>query len=872
MSNRQDDYDEEIREHIEIETGENIARGMPPDEARRAAFRAFGNPAVVRQRLREGGPLYWLEELLQDIQYGWRLLRQNPLLSCSIVLTLTLGIGINTGVFNVLNGIMLRARVEKDPDTFAHVAVQYSGEVGPTVLDWGVSTADFRAYQARIQTLDSLAAWGIARSTIGADDPTQWLIMPVTCNFFSLYGLERPKLGRLFRPEDCEKPGSEAVVVLSEELWRNRFQADPQVLGTRVTLNRHSFTVVGVTPGRFSGQLRGPGLWVPYTMESVFYSGRDLFHNDSIPWLTLEGRLKPGQTRSRAQAELATIARQQERLLPGRKATVYVTNGSFVQEPAQRVQMLWIGPLIMGVLTLVLLLACTNVTMLLLSRAAARQREIAIRLSLGAGRNRLLRMLLTESLILACVSGAISAWIATRVPGAMSKLIPGMPYYPLEPNMLVFAYLACITLIAGTIAGLTPAVESLRVDLAASIKGHEGLLGARRSRNRGFLVGAQVAMSLVLLVAAGLFLLAQFTTFRASPGFETRQVLILSARTPMPPYTAGSAAVFYRDLERRLQTIPGVRSVAFASAPPFSSDEGGGPTEEIRLLGQAKSAGLKVFTSTVSAKFFATLDIPIVRGRGFVEGDVPRNGAISPIVVSEAFARTLWQARNPLGRIVQDSDGNALEIVGVARDVKSQRLGVMDGPFVYRVRDPRAYGDSVLMRFYGDAAPIQSAVHDLLREMDRDLLPRITTLQSSVDFYLDSFWKVLDMVLFLAGVALGLAIVGIHGVVAFSVSRRTREMGIRMALGATRRDIVVSVIASGVRPILLGLFLGTLVAISGAMALDQALRLTPFSIDVKNPVPYLAVALLLMTTALLAMLGPALRAAGSEPLSALRQE
>lgn len=178
-----------------------------------------------------------------------------------------------------------------------------------------MSTADFRVYQARIQTLDSLGAWGIARSTIGADDPTQWLIMPVTCNFFSLYGLERPRLGRLFRPEDCEKPGSEAVIVLSEELWRNRFQADPQVLGTRVTLNRRPFTVVGVTPGRFSGQLRGPGLWVPYTMESVFYSGRDLFHNDSIPWLTLEGRLKPGQTRASAQAELATCGHAELRLL-----------------------------------------------------------------------------------------------------------------------------------------------------------------------------------------------------------------------------------------------------------------------------------------------------------------------------------------------------------------------------------------------------------------------------------------------------------------------------------------------------------------------------------------------------------------------------
>ncbi len=434
MSRRQDDYDEEIREHIEIETRENMERGMPPEEARRAAIRMFGNTGVVRQRLREGGPLHWVETLLQDIHYGLRLLRQSPLLSCSTVLTLTLGIGINTGVFTVLNGLMMRARVDKDPDSFAHVSARYSGEVGATILDWGISTADLRAYQAGIHSMENLAAWGIARSTIGMDDPTQWMMMPVTCNFFSLYGLNQPTLGRLFRAEECAKAGGDPVVVLSEELWRSRFQADPQIVGKEIQLNRQPFTIVGVTPSHFSGQLRGPGLWVPYTMELKFFGGRDFFRNDSIPWLTLEGRLKRGQTRASAQAELAVIARQQDRLQPGRKTTIFVTNGSLVQEPSQRVQMLWIGPLIMGALTLILLLACTNVTMLMLSRAAARQREIAIRLSLGAGRKRLLPMLLTESLMLACVSGGIRCVNALMVPATVGKRHPRRLAQPREPK------------------------------------------------------------------------------------------------------------------------------------------------------------------------------------------------------------------------------------------------------------------------------------------------------------------------------------------------------------------------------------------------------------------------------------------------------
>ncbi len=439
MSRRQDEYDEELREHIEIETRENIERGMPPNEARLAAIRTFGNPGVVRQQLREGGPFYWIETLLQDIRYGLRLVKRSPLLAFATVLTLTLGIGMNTGVFTVLNGFIMRARVDKDPDTFAHVFARYSGDVGRVAFDSGVSTADFRAYQRDIRSMENIAAWGIGRSTLGRDDPAQLLIMPVTCNFFSLYGLDRPKLGRLFRAEECATPGADAVVVISEELWRSQFSADPQILGAMIRLNQQPFTIVGVTPARFAGQLRGPGIWVPITMQAAFFGGNDFLRNSSVPWLVLEGRLKSGQTRASAQAELAVIAHQQDRLQPGRKTTIFVTNGSFIQDPGS--PMRWVGPLIMGALTLILLLACTNVTMLLLSRAASRQREIAIRLSLGAGRKRLLRMLLTESLILAIAAGAISAWIAHQVPGLMEKFIPGMPHYPLQPDMLVFAYL-----------------------------------------------------------------------------------------------------------------------------------------------------------------------------------------------------------------------------------------------------------------------------------------------------------------------------------------------------------------------------------------------------------------------------------------------
>ena len=804
--------------------------------------------------------------------YGLRLLKHNPLVAGAIVLTLTFGIGMNTGVFTVLNGMMVRARVDQDPDRFAHVSVQYSGQGGVSVLDGSVSVADFRSYQESVHAMGNLGAWAIGRSTIGSDDPTQWLILPVTCNFFSLYGLDRPKLGRLFRAEECARAGGEPVAVIGEDLWRRRFDADPQILGRTILLNHQPFSIVGVAPARFSGQLRGPGVWVPYTMEPAFFSGRDFFRDDSVEWLMLEGRLAPGQTRSTAQAELTVIARRRDRLQPGRQTTIFVTNGSFLQEPSQRTQLLWIAPLIMGALTLILLLACTNVTMLLLSRAAARQREIAIRLALGAGRARLLRMLLTESLILACVSGAISAWIAGRVPAGMEKLMPGMPYYPMKPDMLVFAYLAGITLAAGIVAGLAPAAESLRVDLTASLKGQEGLFGSRRSGARGFLVAAQVAMSLTLLVGAGLFVRAEFTTFQANPGFETRQVLLFTARPPTPPYTAASAAAFYSELGRRLRALPGVDSVAFAGPPPFSSDEGQGPTEEVRLPGQANGTGLKALATTVSPEFFATIGIPIVRGRAFRMGEVPLKDAPSPIVISEALARTLWPGRDPLGKALEDSSDRTQEIVGVARDVESQRFGAVDGPLFYRVRDPRTYGDAVLVRFRGDAAAAQMAARSLLREMDREILPRIETLQSVMDNLAALFWKTAQIVLLLGLVALALAVVGIYGVVAFSVSRRTREIGIRIALGATRADIVISVMAATARPVLAGVMAGLLLSAGGAAALAQVMRATPIGIDVHDPLAYLGVTALLLLTALAAMFGPALRATRAEPLRALRQD
>ena len=393
-------------------------------------------------------PSSWLDMLLQDVRFAVRSLRRSPFLACTTVLTLALGIGLNTGVFTMINAVLFRARVDKDPDCFVRLYAQNSSSSVPQGQLGGMSLADYRVYRAA-QSLSDLAAWHQIEAMLGGEISGDVRALLVSCNFFSVYGLERPKLGRLFLESECSQSGAGPVAVLSEEIWRNRFAADPQILGRIITLNRHAFTVVGVAPAHFSGRVNNARIWVPYTMQSHLVSGGDLFAQTGTQWLIAEGRLKSGYSRSAAQAELNVIARQQDRFQPGRRTALIVTNGSMMEEPGLRAQSILAVSLWMGALMLLLLIACANVTTLLLSRAAARQREVAIRLSLGASRTRLLRMLLTESLILAATAGAISVYLAYAVPELVNRMMLAEPVsYPLTPDLRVFAYLAGVTFVA----------------------------------------------------------------------------------------------------------------------------------------------------------------------------------------------------------------------------------------------------------------------------------------------------------------------------------------------------------------------------------------------------------------------------------------
>lgn len=790
--------------------------------------------------------------LKQDIAYAVRSISRQPGLAAATVLTLALGLGLNVSAFTVLRGLLFRARVDKDPETFVHLSPEYRNEHGARTGSWLVSLRDYRAYAAGAQSLNELAAWAPVHAEFGNGESEPQLALLVTCDFFDVYGLAAPRMGRLFSESECATPDAGPVVLIGEEFWKNQFDSDPNIVGRTLRINRAPFTVAGVLPAGFSGRIRGPGIWIPWTMQRLFYRNNDLFRIDSTEWLTVEGRLRPGRTRAQAQSELAAIAARLDRLEPGRHTLMRLTNGSFGEEPALRANLFWISPLVMGSLTLILLIACTNVTVLQLSRAVTRRREMGIRLSLGAGRSRLTRMLLTEILLLAAIAGALSAWIAFQAPSIFLKLLAtsSMPVYQTQPDLQVMIYLGAIVLCATIMAGLSPAGESVRIDLHSAMKaGISGMAGGASAR-RNVLIAAQVAMSLVLLVCAGLFIRAEHAMFTADPGFETRRVLFVQLHAPLAAPSD------------RILVVPGVESVA--SGSPLSQEEDGPPTEEVRAPGQPAGLGKQIATSAVSTNYFDTLKISLLQGRSLANAN--------EAVVSRAFARSFWPGKDPLGQHLILADGKESTVVGMASDVSSEHTGAIDGPHLYLWRDMSQPVDSLLIRFRGEAGATSARVRDALRRLDPGNQAWPRTLRAILDETADRFAPTVRMIGILAGLALSLAILGIYGVVAFTVSQRTKELGIRMALGATKSGVVRLVLASGARPIAWGIGIGMPLAVAGAQAVAIVLRNAPVPIQPKDPLTFAAVASALGLVGVAAMLRPAWRAATADPMRALRDE
>ena len=834
-----------------------------------APLRDFGGTLVASRGIL---PVSWSQEieeerqsrsfwqtLWEDVRYGMRLIRRSPLLSGVIVLTLTVGIGINAGVFTVLSGTVLKAHVNRDPDSFVRIYAesQQDGRLRP------VSYNDYKALTERNRSLSRLAAFRSFPMLLGDDDSVGTPGLFVSCNFFLVEGLDRPILGRLIDANDCRAPGQAPVALISERIWRTRFQADPKIVGSVVRMYNRNVPVVGVVPDRTSLWVQPIGVWVPYTAQPYFEPERNLFQSDFL-WLDLAGRMNPGYTRQKVEAEFGGLIRQLDYLEPGRRTLIETTDGSWLQtfELVASARALFLWGFFLGAFHLVLLIACANVATLLLSRAASRRREIAVRLSLGAPRVRLVRMLVTEALLLAVAAGAVSVWLLYRIPQPLYRWIsPKSPALPLDPDWRVFGYVTLIVLLTGIISGLAPALESIKVDLASSLKGAVGLLGGTGggARARAWLVTAQVAMSLVLLVEAALFGQSENRNLNADPGYLSRQVVVAPLRFP-DSITRDAAAARRDRIARHMQSLPGVRAVSFSDDVPMIDHY----TVQLRPPGRP-DAVQPVDVYSASDGFMRTLGVPLLVGRDFERTDH------AAVVISDDLRRAFFWRRNPIGATLNFPDG-PVTIIGVARNIAPLRVGGSENPAVWLNAMPHPEHSFLSVRFAATDLARGGTVRAAIQEIDPNLPVIARNLQGWIDMVTEEMWNMVTLIVILGLVATVLATSGIYGAVSFAVNQRMRDLGIRVALGASRPAIVREVIAMGGKPVLRGLLIGSWLSVAMAASLRENLKGSPLRIDSTDPLVYVAAVTLLATAAIFAMVGPARRGSKSDPLEALRCE
>ncbi len=822
--------------------------------------------------------------VLQDLNYALRVLAKSPGFSLVAVVTLALGIGGSTAIFSLVNALLFKpfAGVEHPEQLVEFVRVQPNYRF----IDWGYP--DYLDYRDRNQTLSGLAAR--SRTSIDLANSTTERIRGemVSGNYFSLLGT-RAALGRLILPGDDAAPGAHPVAVLSYSLWQRGFGSDPAVVGRGIILNGHPFTVVGVAAKGFVGSTVGgiSDLWVPIAMQAQISPrlSAGVLQNRAAGWITLVGRLKPGVSIQQAQADMTTIASQLAQEYPtnvGRTVMLWPRAGI---DPDDEADLRGFLVLLLGAVALLLLIACSNVASLLLVRATSRQREIAVRLALGASRGRLVRQLLTEGLLLSMLAGtmglAITPWIGdlTLAFRRNSYLMRGLD---LSPDSRVLAFTFLLSIATGVLFGLAPALQASKPDLVSSLKEGSPAAAHRRSILQRLLVTAQVALSLVLLIGAGLVLRTMYKILSLDPGFTAGNALLMSVDLGIQGYSESQGRSFYRQLLERLETIPGVTSASLAqSLPPQDWDSssrmsifypGQEPIEEL-LQGREFELGLRVGTNSIAPRYFETLGIPLVAGRDFTIHD--DDHAPGAVIVNQKLAEHLWPGQNPIGKLIAcpkwpyQQPRPYYQVIGVTRNATLSLTA--DTPLllyfsVLHDYDGRA---TLIVRTSRDPNTLSAAVRSQVAALDKNLpVYAVETMQEHVT---GSLWRermAVDLISVFGLLALVLAAIGLYGVVAHSVAQRTREIGIRMALGAERGDVLKLVVGEGMVLAVLGVGVG----VAAALPLTRLMSGLLYGVSWNDPLTFLSVAALLAGVALAASYFPARRAAKVDPVVALRQE
>ncbi len=823
--------------------------------------------------------------LWQDVRYAARMLAKAPAFTAVAILSLALGIGANSAIFGIMDAVLLKLLPVRSPEELVVVGWATARGSG-----YGFSHPLYEGLRKEGASLVDMAGHGSVALSLSAGGQSERVMGEIVSgNYFSMLGVQ-PIAGRLFTTDDDRTPGAHPVAVVSHGFWQRRFGGDPGLIGRQIVLNSHLFTVIGVTPPAFSGTEVGmaPEVRVPMMMQRQVEPGWDALFRYDRTWLSVMGRLKPGVSRQQAEAGLDTAYRRalqaavesfpansRERLrnafLEQRLRLVEGSQG----RSTLRTMMTQPLEVLAAVVALVLLIACSNLAGLLLVRGAARQREISVRLALGASRGRLVRQLLTESLLLSLAGGVFGLLLAFWMGSVLPRFLPPAPF-PLRvdvtPDWRLIAFTFGVSVLTGILCGVLPAWQSTRPDLTSGLKAETaGSTGPARGRLvlRKILVVSQVALSLLLLAGAGLLIRTLRNLEALDPGFARERILMAALDPSMQGYKDPDTMAFYERLLERVAALPGVRSASLARANVLGF---GGMRRTMAVEGYQPrpDEDMNMHVNFVAPRYLETMGIRLLAGREFTAQD--RAGAPRVAIVNETMARRYWPGQNPVGRRVGTLPGSLpdIEVVGLSRDAKYRSLRQEVPPTVYLSYLQERPGEmSLHVRAATDAGALTSAIRSEVQAMDRNMpIYNVRTMEQQVEASLAQERLMSVVTGFFAALALLLAGIGLYGVVAYSAARRTREIGIRMALGAQKASVVTLVLREGLRLVGIGLLIG----LGAAVVATRFLSTLLYGVSPTDPATFAVVALILGAVALLAGWLPARRAARVDPASCLRYE
>jgi len=876
----EDELQTELQFHLEREIEENIVRGMTPEEARCAALRSFGGMERVKEESRDVRGVRFVEDLWQDLRYGARGLLKKPGFTVTAVLTLALGIGANTAIFSVVNALLLRPLPYANPERLVWI-----GENSHNVPADFVLGAHYLEWIAQSKTLDQIAAFAPNEVTLTAAGESEKLkCIMVSANFLSTLGVQ-PELGRNFISAD-DQPGVEGVVMISDGLWQRRFGADMKAVGQTITLDDHRFTVIGVLPHdfRFADNFADNyDVWLPLALDQKQEYGNGVFH-----FLFVIGRLKPGVTRAQSQSELEAIRTRYQSTRPSYfmqvdgQARVSSLHDKLVGDTRQLLLIL------LGAVSLILLIACANVANLLLSRGVVRQKEFAIRSSLGAGRLRLIRQMLTESVLLAFIGAAFGLALAFGLTRALVTLAARdgfgqiSHFSTINIDIKVLGFTLIVACVTGALFGLAPAYQLSRPNLNGSIKEGGHSASFHRGRLRSLLMVTEVTLAIVLLVGAGLLIRSFVNLLEVNPGYRSDNRLMMRVSLSNQLYQKPSQReAFYRDALQRISSIPGVESVGATDSLPLSRFAFSG---WLKVPGQTQKPNSQqppTPVGIVTPDYFRTMGIPLKSGRLFTDRDDAQAPGVA--ILSEALAESLFPNEDATGKEILPPGAppgpgtRPVTVVGIVGDIRHEGLDKDVTPEVYlpfsqsASISPWIPSGSMMLVIHtiGDPTTIAAAVRSQILTIDKQVpVYEIETMESRLSDSVSARRFNLLLLGVFAFLALTLAAVGVYGVIAYVVEQRTHEIGVRMALGARGNDVLRMLIGQGMGLIAMGVVLG----LSGAWALTRVMKSLLFGVSATDPLTFAGTAVVLALVGLFACYIPARRAARIDPMTALRSE